>query len=1115
MGIDVSHWQGTALDWPAIKNSGIAFAYCKATEGVGYTDPTFTLNESGAKSAGLPIGAYHFARYDSNPGTNGADAEAKYFWSVAKNYIKNGGSYLMPMLDVEASFSGQTKTILSEWVNQWCLTVSNCASSNGVIIKPAIYCSSSHAATYFNSTITKWIPWIAEWPGSPDPQTDSPSSTTPWSTWTAWQYGGTTVPNHSGNVDGDVFNGTASSLLSTLVIGGSVDAATFVSSSTPGSVLTGATFNVSITFNNSGGTTWTNTGSNPYRLGSQNPTDNTTWGFNRVNLPSSPVTVGNNSTFNFTATAPASAGTYVFSWRMLRGTAGWFGDTFSTYVSVVLPGPGTNFGNYTLDSGEMDSTSRNGSYVAYSACGLNAWYSFGIPISGSNCTVFNRDIRWLPAQPQYGVSGRGYLTASAIVPNAHASATMNFQAVNTAGNDLAASLNGSINGCAYSCNWVNFFSGTFNIASLGGFRSNTQDDGPPVGSCTKSCGGFAAGYSQMHIQAARWQYIDDFTCLGGYSSSSVSDTANRSFNESSLYLYPAVDTSHGNAISAGLGYNGKTAGRVTTGDCNNANTLNFKGNAGTYGGGDNMDAYGFSWIFVPSSAAPKFMIGSSDGNRLWVNGSLKNDTNANRTLTRDQDVTSAVTLSAGWNRVLFKLHNFTNNFQGTVSLRNSIDTNLNEPSVNYYDLGGYYSYGLGYEQDSWYPQIVITNVYGTPNPLNAAAFYGNNTTVFAGGYSKAQGPVPRWRTMQYAWGYGLGNADTDYATVSGAPAASNWTHTATGVTGHRRLHFFAVSQSGRTSFQDSGLSGGSIYQDAGNYARYYDVFVDNVPPVDPEFDTVTATSTNQIALTWVIPPDQGVNVAAGPDEDAGAGGNQDSENWYRVGDVGVRLSRNGVALGGWGTATSQTDTNLTPNTPYTYTLEAHDNHTAARGAWNNSTGPTGTNIGWTLSLPPLAGSITPSPATPSVGATVTWTAAPGFGPGKVQYYRYSWDDSPLHLWTETELTWSSGPLPLVPTSAGTWYLHIKSYNGADVPNGSFDYSVTAVQNAPILVAPDYLANGQFQFSVNSPTGQNFIVQASTNMLNWVPLQTNTAPFTFTDTAAPGYLSRFYRVQSAP
>src|SRR5207249_11496550 len=106
-------------------------------------------------------------------------------------------------------------------------------------------------------------------------------------------------------------------------------------------------------------------------------------------------------------------------------------------------------------------------------------------------------------------------------------------------------------------------------------------------------------------------------------------------------------------------------------------------------------------------------------------------------------------------------------------------------------------------------------------------------------------------------------------------------HSITGVTGHRRLHLFAVSQSGRTSFQNSGMSGGTIFQDSGNCARFYDVFVDNVAPLTPAFSIAAAASTNEIDLSWSIPLDQGVNVAPDSAESAGAGGNQESQNWYR------------------------------------------------------------------------------------------------------------------------------------------------------------------------------------------------------------------------------------------
>jgi hypothetical protein len=74
---------------------------------------------------------------------------------------------------------------------------------------------------------------------------------------------------------------------------------------------------------NTGTTTWA---AGSYYLRSQNPVDNMTWGVNRVNL-ASPVTPGNNATFTFNMTAPATAGLYNFQWRMSQDGVGSFGDT--------------------------------------------------------------------------------------------------------------------------------------------------------------------------------------------------------------------------------------------------------------------------------------------------------------------------------------------------------------------------------------------------------------------------------------------------------------------------------------------------------------------------------------------------------------------------------------------------------------------------------------------------------------------------------------------------------------------------------------------------------------------------------------------------------------------
>jgi hypothetical protein len=55
-----------------------------------------------------------------------------------------------------------------------------------------------------------------------------------------------------------------------------------------------------------------------------------------------------------------------------------------------------------------------------------------------------------------------------------------------------------------------------------------------------------------------------------------------------------------------------------------------------------------------------------------------------------------------------------------------------------------------------------------------------------------------------------------------------------------------------------------------------------------------------------------------------------------------------------------------------------------------------------------------------------------------------------------------------------------------------------------------LSNGQFGLQVGGLPGYNYMVQASTDLVSWLPLQTNPAPFLFVDTNAAGYRCRFYR-----
>jgi alkylated DNA repair dioxygenase AlkB len=157
--------------------------------------------------------------------------------------------------------------------------------------------------------------------------------------------------------------------------------ATFVSQSVPSSVAAGQRFPVSVTMRNAGSTTWTSGGTNPVRLGSQNPQDNTTWGLGRVELPG-PVAEDAQVTFQFTATAPSAPGSYHFQWRMVHEGVAWFGDLTPDVAVTVNPPPPDPAGNGSAfvsqivptsmvvgDDAQVSVTMRN--------TGRTTWYAGG------------------------------------------------------------------------------------------------------------------------------------------------------------------------------------------------------------------------------------------------------------------------------------------------------------------------------------------------------------------------------------------------------------------------------------------------------------------------------------------------------------------------------------------------------------------------------------------------------------------------------------------------------------------------------------------------------------------------------------------------------------------
>ncbi len=97
-GIDVSKYQGD-IDWAQVRNSGISFAFIKATEGGDYADETFDYNWALSREAGLPRGAYHFFYFCRT-----AKEQAKWFI----DHVPHDSRALPPVLDIEWNHRSRT-----------------------------------------------------------------------------------------------------------------------------------------------------------------------------------------------------------------------------------------------------------------------------------------------------------------------------------------------------------------------------------------------------------------------------------------------------------------------------------------------------------------------------------------------------------------------------------------------------------------------------------------------------------------------------------------------------------------------------------------------------------------------------------------------------------------------------------------------------------------------------------------------------------------------------------------------------------------------------------------------------------------------------------------------
>jgi hypothetical protein len=131
------------------------------------------------------------------------------------------------------------------------------------------------------------------------------------------------------------------------------NSAKFITQSVPHSMEAGQQYAVSVTFKNTGTTSWT---AGTYKLGALAPENNTNWGKSRIVLaPGEVVLPGQLKTFSFNVTAPPAADqagkfeVYDFGWRVVQDGAEWFGDETPLVSVASFNAPGVNATTGAID----------------------------------------------------------------------------------------------------------------------------------------------------------------------------------------------------------------------------------------------------------------------------------------------------------------------------------------------------------------------------------------------------------------------------------------------------------------------------------------------------------------------------------------------------------------------------------------------------------------------------------------------------------------------------------------------------------------------------------------------------------------------------------------------
>ncbi|MDD7581547.1 glycoside hydrolase family 25 protein [Corynebacterium sp. 32222D000AT] len=197
-GVDVAahqHPGGAPIDWGQVKSDGQSFAFVKASEGEGFSNPHFAVDANAAAASGLKVGAYHYGR----PNTD-AKTQAAHF---ASQLALVADQSLPPVLDIEVT-DGKNPQQMQAWVREFTDELKRLTGRT-----PMIYTYKYFWEVEMGNTtqFAEYPLWLAAY------QDAAPQPVGGWDKLSFWQRSGSgKVAGIPTQVDMNLFNGTHAQL---------------------------------------------------------------------------------------------------------------------------------------------------------------------------------------------------------------------------------------------------------------------------------------------------------------------------------------------------------------------------------------------------------------------------------------------------------------------------------------------------------------------------------------------------------------------------------------------------------------------------------------------------------------------------------------------------------------------------------------------------------------------------------------------------------------------------------------------------------------------------------------------------------------------------------------